>query len=230
MFCKLGNRGNKTCIFQQTAHTHPSPWHYATQNSFSKFPISSRVQILLALSTFKYWHVDFLGDILHHFIFVSCSAVQSSEQNMQLSMQCMSPPPTMIPWNSKQCYTMSYSINDHHRTHTVRIREVSAWSGKYIHVGARAGWLAPAQSWQWILVRLSAECKPTGSVLRAKPTDLKCVKDASRTTLHSPKLLSNQMATRRVASPIRDVAPRWYQTTCCQHISIAVFMGPPRCP
>ena len=77
--------------------------------------------------------------------------------------------------------------------------------------------VAPAQlSRQWILVRLSAECEPTGSVLRAEATDLECVKDASRTTLHSSqKLPSNQMARRRVASPIRDVAPpRWYQTTC----------------
>ena len=135
----------------------------------------------------------------------------------------------MTPSNAKECYTMQNSIDDHHRTHTVRSTEkVSAWSGKYIHVGARAGWqVAPAQhSWQWILVRLSAECEPTGSVLRAEATDLECVKDASRTTLHSSqKLPSNQMARRRVAFPVRDVAPPWYQTTC-YHFNIFQQQSP----
>ena len=146
-------------------------------------------------------------------LMLSCSIMCTKHAS---SIKCMSPPPTMTPWNSKQRYTMLYSIDDHHRTHTVRIGEVSAWSGKYIHVGARAGWqVAPAQhSRQWILVQLSAECEPTGSVLRAEATDLECVKDASRTTLHSSqKLPSNQMARRRVAFPVRD-PPRWYQTTC----------------
>ena len=96
------------------------------------------------------------------------------------------------------------------------------------------GWqVAPAQhSRQWILVRLSAECEPTGSVLRAEATDLECVKDASRTTLHSSqKLPSNQMARRRVAFPVRD-PPSVVSDNMLpfQHISTAVPMGPPRCP
>jgi len=164
-------------------------------------------------------------------IMLSCSIKWTKHAS---SIKCMSPPPTMTPWNSKQRYTMLYSIDDHHRTHTVRIREVSAWSGKYIHVGARAGWqVAPAQhSRQWILVQLSAECEPTGSMLRAEATDLECVKDASRTTLHSSqKLPSNQMARRRVAFPVRD-PPSVVSDNMLpfQHISTAVPMGPPRCP
>ena len=148
---------------------------------------------------------------------------------MQVSINCMSPPSTMTPSDSKECYTMQNSIDDHHRTHTVRSREkVSAWSGKYIHVGARAGWqVAPAQhSWQWILVRLSAECEPTGSVLRAEATDLECVKDASRTTLHSSqKLPSNQMARRRVAFPVRNVAPHG---GIKQHATISTYFNSSR--
>ena len=151
---------------------------------------------------------------------------------MQVSIKCTSPPPTMTSWNSKQCYTMLCSIDDHHRTHALRIREVSAWSGNYIHVGARAGWqIAPAQHlWQWILVGLSAECEPTGSVLRAEATDLECVKDASKTTLHSSqKLPSNQMARLRVASPVRDVAPhrgsKQHDTTC-YHFNIFQLQSP----
>ena len=167
---------------------------------------------LLNISMYRY----FCREILHHFFFVSCSAVQSSEQNSA----CLHPPqwPHQTQKTVIQCKTVyQYRWSP------------SAWSGKYIHVGARAGWqVAPAQhSWQWILVRLSAECEPTGSVLRAEATDLECVKDASRTTLHSSqKLPSNQMARRRVAFPVRDVAPPpWYQTTC-YHFNIFQQQSP----
>ena len=199
---------------------------FASFKLFSKFPDSSRLHfsccliclcnIALACRYSMRYVTSFYLCIM-----LSCSIMCTKHAS---SVKCMSPPPTMTPWNSKQRYTMLYSIYDHHRTHTVRIREVSAWSGKYIHVGARAGWqVAPAQhSRQWILVQLSAECEPTGSVLRAEATDLECVKDASRTTLHSSqKLPSNQMARRRVAFPVRDPTIGGIR----QHVTISTYFN-----
>ena len=113
---------------------------------------------------------------------------------------------------------MLYSIDDHHRTHTVRIREVSAWSGKYIHVGARAGWqVAPAQhSRQWILVQLSAEsmwanriCAPCrGNRSRMRQGCL----PGRLFTLHRSCLAIKWPGGAWLF--LSGTPHRWYQTTC----------------